>query len=241
MAAPDDTAFEAFHSGRRFDASRVVRLGDADPSGTLRLDGAARYLQDVATDDWDDTGIESGDVWVVRRTSMRLAEGGRWPRYHEHVTLRTWCSGAGGAWAERRTDLVVDDRVLVEGVALWVPTDPSGRPVRLRSAFHDVYAASVRGRKVSGRVGEAPVASDATTHPWQIRVADLDVVGHVNNAAIWQVVSDVAPRDVRWVQVTHYGAVERDDDLRVVVGVGAIWLVVDATVRVAARFDAGRD
>ena len=236
MREPTEPVFEPFRTGRRYESSRVVRLGDADASGTLRLDGAARFLQDVATDDWDDTGIASSDVWVVRRTTIRLAPGARWPRYGEHVTARTWCSGAGGAWAERRTDLVVGARVLVEGVALWVPTDASGRPVRLRDDFHDVYAASVNGRKVSGRVGEAPVASDATARPWQIRFADLDVVGHVNNAAIWQAVSEVAPRDVVSVELTHYAALERDDEVRLLVGRDGLWLVVQGIVRVGARF-----
>jgi acyl-ACP thioesterase len=230
-----DSTFEPFHSGRRFESTRVVRLGDADALATLRLDGAARYLQDIATDDWDDTGIDSSDVWVVRRTAMRLVAGARWPRYQDHVTLRTWCSGAGGAWAERRTDLCVEGHVLVEAVALWVPTDPSGRPVRLRPSFHDVYGESVRGRKVSGRIKEAFVAPGAASVPWQIRYADLDVVGHVNNAAIWQAVSEVALTQFAWVEVTHYGALERRDDVQVLTDGAALWLVVDGAVRVGAR------
>ena len=236
MAAPAiDSTFEPFHSGRRFESSRVVRLGDADASGALRLDGAARYLQDIATDDWDDTGIASGDVWVVRRTALRCVNA-RWPRYQDHVMLRTWCSGAGGAWAERRTDLCIGAATVIESVALWVPTDPAGRPVRLRAPFHEVYDESIGGRKISGRVSEGVVESGASPVPWQVRVADLDVVGHVNNAALWQVVSEVAPTPVQWVEVTHYGAVERDDDVRVFQRPGALWIVVDDAVRVAARF-----
>ena len=36
--------------------------------------------------------------------------------------------------------------------------------------------------------------------------------------------------------MTHYGAVERDDDVRVFQRPGALWIVVDDAVRVAARF-----
>ena len=65
--------------GRRFAEQYIIRLGDVDSRGLLRVDGAARFLQDVATDDWNDTGIETDDTWVVRRTTLRLVEGGRWP------------------------------------------------------------------------------------------------------------------------------------------------------------------
>ena len=119
-------AFEA--RGRSFSAQRRVRLSDADSEGTLRPDGVARYLQDVATDDWDDTGVASDDTWVVRRTAWRVAPGGRWPLLGEMLTMTTWCSGTGAAWAERRTDLSHGEETLIEAVALWVPVDLSGRP-----------------------------------------------------------------------------------------------------------------
>jgi hypothetical protein len=39
--------------GRRFTGGQRVRLGDTDPHGRLRPDAAARYMHDVAGDDWD--------------------------------------------------------------------------------------------------------------------------------------------------------------------------------------------
>jgi acyl-ACP thioesterase len=70
--------------GRRFSEDYVVRLGDADERGLFRLDGVVGFLQDVATDDWTDTGIETDETWVVRRTRFRLVDGapgaGEWAR-----------------------------------------------------------------------------------------------------------------------------------------------------------------
>ena len=51
-------------AGRRFVATRRVRLGDVLPSGDARLDAIARYLQDVAADDGHDAGIDSHLVWL---------------------------------------------------------------------------------------------------------------------------------------------------------------------------------
>lgn len=222
--------------GRRFSGQFSVRLGDADANGVLRLDGVARMLQDIATDDWDDTGVESTDTWVVRRTALRVADGGRWPRYKERLTLTTWCGGIGAAWAERRTNISLNGRLLIETVALWVPIDPSGHPVRIRPEFFVVYGDSIRDRKVSGRV-EAPVVSpDAITRPWPLRRADLDVVGHVNNAAVWQAVSEVVTVPVPWVSVIHHGPVESGHDVTLASAPGSLWLLVDGAVRVSAQF-----
>ena len=161
--------------GRRYSGEFRVRLGDADASGILRLDGVARVLQDVATDDWEDTGLESTDTWVVRRTTIRVAEGGRWPRYKEVLTVTTWCGGTGAAWAERRTNISAKGQLLVEAVALWVPVDPSGHPVRIKPAFFDVYGEAMQGRKVSGRIATPEVADDAEILEWPLRRADLDI------------------------------------------------------------------
>lgn len=222
--------------GRRFHEEFVVRLGDTDVGGHLRLDGAARALQDVATDDWTDTGVVSDAVWVVRRTAMRLVEGAVWPRYLERMILTTWCGGVGAAWAERRTDIAVDGRRVVEAAAIWVPTDASGRPRRLPESFFDVYGESARTRRVTGRVVVPPVPEGARRQAWPLRAADLDLIGHVNNAAVWQALSEVVRRPVRQVSVIHHHAIDPDDDVTLADAPGAAWLLVKGAVRVSASY-----
>lgn len=198
--------------GRRYSAVRTVRVSDAGADGTLRLDGVARYLQDVATDDWTDAGFSTGDMWVVRRAYVELAGDKRWPRYGERVKAVTWCAGTGPAWAERRTDLEVDGQVVVRATALWVLVDGAGRPLRLEERFHDVFADACAGRKASGRVPAAPRVAELAQpgvrdQPWAVRKADIDIAGHVNNAAIWSAVTEVAPAGLQAVDLVHYGAV----------------------------------
>ncbi|MFY9782294.1 MAG: acyl-ACP thioesterase domain-containing protein [Acidimicrobiales bacterium] len=223
--------------GRRFREQYLIRLGDADEEGLLRLDGAARFLQDVATDDWTDTGVVSGDTWVVRRTSMRLAEGARWPRYLDLVALTTWCGGTGAAWAERRTNFEFKGSVSLEAVSLWVPINASGHPQRMRESFFEVYGEQARERKVSGRVTTPPIPEVTTSRPWPLRAADLDILGHVNNAAVWQAVSEVVRAPVRHVSVTHHASIERDDVVTLVTAPGGLWMCVDGVAKVSAQYE----
>jgi acyl-ACP thioesterase len=175
-------------------------------------------------------------VWVVRRTTLRLVEGGRWPRYLDRVTLTTWCGGSGAAWAERRTNFDLDGVACLEVAALWVPLSPDGHPVRMRENFFEVYGEAARSRKVPGRVSTPAIPSGSSTRPWPLRNADLDIIGHVNNAAIWQAVSEVAVAPVRWVSVTHHQAIEREDVVTLFATSQGIWLVVDGVVKVSAQF-----
>lgn len=224
--------------GREFTAKYIVRLGDADTNGVLRLDGVARLLQDIATDDWDDTGIVSNEIWVVRRTSVRVADGGEWPSYKDRLSMTTWCGGTGAAWAERRTNISRDGRLLIEAVAIWVPVDSAGHPLRISPLFFEVYGDAVRGRKVSGRVATPRVSPVAVTQPWPLRRADLDVIGHVNNAALWQAVTEVAEKSVRYVEVIHHGSVAWGQHVTLASTADEMWLLVDGAVQVFAAFSA---
>ena len=175
--------------GRVFTDRARAGLGDVAPSGRVRLDTIARWLQDAAFADLLDSGIPDDGVWIVRRLRLRVEH---FPRMHEHVAVATWCSGAGGLVAERRTTVRGDEGGLVEAVALWVHLDPSGgRPRPMPEGFEAVYGLSAAGRRVRARLrhpAEAPDGSAAA--PWRFRAADLDLADHVNNAVYWQVLEE---------------------------------------------------
>jgi len=174
---------------RVFEVNRPVRLGDADQRGRLRLDALARHLQDVATDDSADSGMSEEPVfWVVRRAAMTIE---RWPRYLERITYSTFCTGAGPRWAERRTSGRGSAGSRLETAVLWAALDAaSGRPAHLSERFHRVWGAGAGARPVSARLLHPAPPPHAEGRPWAIRSTDLDVLGHVNNAAYWEAVED---------------------------------------------------
>jgi len=224
--------------GRHFRADYRVRMVDADVNGFLRMDGIARLLQDVATDDSHDAVVASMDPWVVRRTTLRFVEGTHWPRYLDRLTLTTWCGGVGPAWAERRTNFDYEGQLVLEAAAIWVPVDASGHPVRLRENFFDVYGESARNRKVSSRIPKAPIPESAMRRSWPLRATDVDTMGHVNNAALWQTLCEVVAAPLRSVSVSHHASIDREDVVSLVTAPGQLWLTVDGEVRLSAQYEA---
>lgn len=198
--------------GRVFEGARRVRLGDASPAGRLRLDALARYFQDVADDDASDAGFGSSS-WVVRRSVIQVAS---FPRFGEALVLRTFCSGTGGRWAERRYSVAGDGGGRVEAVSLWVHLDPaSQRPAALPGGFEAVYGEAAGGRTVGVRRRHGDPPPDATRQPWPVRFADFDVMGHVNNAAYWAGVEELLAgrRELRAplrAEMEFRGGIERE-------------------------------
>lgn len=169
--------------GRVFE--QVFRAGFADcaPSGRVRLDAVARWLQDVAYADVADAGLADRAVWVVRRTRIRVE---RFPRMGEASTAATFCSGLGRMWAERRTSLSVlgTDESQIEAVTLWVHLDrESWRPIPLGHDEASAYSPSTHGRRVTARLRHPLPRGNELRSPWSFRATELDVAGHINNAS----------------------------------------------------------
>jgi acyl-ACP thioesterase len=174
--------------GRTFEREVVPGLADATGSARVRLDAIARWLQDIAYADIVDAGLAGRGAWVVRRTRLRV-EG--FPRFGEPVSVRTFCSDAGRLAAERRTS-VSGGGAAVEAVAMWIHVDTETlRPLRLREEFEAVYGESAGSRKANFRLGHPDPPADAALSAWRFRASDVDVAGHVNNAAYWEPVEEL--------------------------------------------------
>ena len=185
--------------GRVFERRRRVRLGDASPGGRLRFDALARYLQDVSNDDTRDAALDNEMGWVVRRIAIVVDPSAV---FGEELTLRTFCSGTGARWAERRVSVTGDRGAAIEAATLWVHVDNrTGRPAVLTPEFHAVFTPTAAGRTVRARLehDDPPPAALAGARSWPTRVVDFDVLGHMNNAAYWATVEEelLRKRDLR--------------------------------------------
>ncbi len=234
--------------GRTFSTTRRVRLGDVSPSGRLRLDAVARYLQDIANDDARDANLPAFMSWVVRRTDIEVTSP---CVFLDEAAVTTWCSGAGSHWAERRYQITSPAGGLIDAATIWVAIDgETGRPVRLVEEFVGIFGEAMNDRKVSARLALPAPAPDAHSTPWTTRFSDFDALGHANNAIAWAVVEEVLSarrhlRSGRFQARIEYGeGILPGSETRLVTsdvdnGVN-VWVTVDGAVRLAATVTALR-
>jgi acyl-ACP thioesterase len=243
----DDPLVPLPETGRVYRASRRVRLSDIDTNGRFRLDGAARYLQDVAGDDAADSELDATTfTWVVRRTVIEVhARFG----FRELAEMATWCSGTGGRWAARRTSITGDRGGRLEAEALWICVDLETQgPMRLPEAFFAIYGPSAVGRKVSSRLGLGPPpagVAGVTVVPWPLRATDHDILAHVNNAAYWQAVEERLVHHDGLLAGPHRAVIEYgpgvapEDQVELVIDEGpdrlGVWFLDAGVVQAAAQ------
>ncbi|MDQ6606266.1 MAG: thioesterase [Actinomycetota bacterium] len=167
-------------------------LADCAPSGRIRLDGLARWLQEIAYFDVEEAGLAQSAAWVVRRTRLRI---GRFPRFAEHFEVRTFCSGLGRMWGERRTTIaraaVDGGEIDVEAVSLWVHLDPaSWRPIPFSEAELAIFGDAMPGRRITARLRHPSPDSATELARFRFRASECDLAGHINNAAYWQAIEE---------------------------------------------------
>ena len=223
-------------AGRRFVHRARVMLSDAAPDGRARLDALARWLQDAAWEDVDDAGLAEEGAWIVRRTRLEVE---RFPRFGERLEIATFCSGLGRMWAERRTSITGDRGAQVEAAGLWVYVDPgSGRPRPIDVGQIAAWEPSTAGRRVKARLQHPDPPPDAARRAWRFRHADLDVAGHVNNAAYWAVLEEAGLRREPMAAEVEYRAPAAAGAVTLLGAGEQFWLAgpdVHASLRVERR------
>ena len=146
------------------------------------------------------------------------------PVEDDRVELATWSSGRAALAAARRMSLVGDRGGRVELDSVWIHLGRDARPARI----HDFgpYAEAAGCRVVSTRLvlGEPPAAS--RRFPWPLRVTDVDLLGHVNNAAYWHAVeerlaqSELDPRRPLRARLDHRHPLDLGDDVELLEAAG---------------------
>ena len=174
-----------------FDREWPLRVADIDRDGRLRLDAAARHIQDIGQDQLRQLGFEeTHPLWIVRRTMVDLIRPDRVPGHAAAapVVLGHVEPVVRDAGSHRRPQRRADR---VRGVLdQHQPGDADALPHRRRlsrgpAAHHDVDRLRW---KAYLKAGPRETADQIREFP--IRFTDIDLFDHVNNAVYWSVVED---------------------------------------------------
>ena len=186
-----DTALTRPTDARAYASRRRVRLSDMDAAGRVRLDAVARFLQDAAIDDVEETGWGIPEhIWVIRKIRVDVVAPllrDRARRDRDLVQRRRRDRGGSPLVGSGRCGRAGRDRQRLDPPR---PRSAAGQDRRLRAV-----RPSAAGRPVSTKLELPDPPADAVRVPWALRSTDLDANGHVNNAVYWQAVEDWCARE----------------------------------------------
>ncbi|WP_298440662.1 acyl-ACP thioesterase domain-containing protein [Gordonia sp. (in: high G+C Gram-positive bacteria)] len=189
---------------RFFDADYRVRTGDVDQEMRVRLDGLARYLQDVANDNIDMTDFDGSDpFWIVRRTVIDVLQPITWPAdFH----AERWCGALSTRWTDMRVRLTSTSETnrfnpeprpngLIESVGFWINVNDQGMPSRISDEALKILSEMTdehRLRWKSLNPEQAPAADEVELPDREhvLRSTDFDPFRHLNNAAYLEAIED---------------------------------------------------
>ena len=119
--------------------------------------------------------------------------------------------------------------------SVWIHLDPAQRPARIEG--FGVYGEATGGRR-RRRSSSCPTHRPAhPPEPWPLRVTDIDLHGHVNNAVHWQAVEQLLPQgglDPRRplvAELDYRQPIDLDDRIELVAAPGGEELLVGFRTR----------
>jgi acyl-ACP thioesterase len=167
-----------------------VATGDVGGDLGLRLDGVARYIQEVGAENLVDAGeAEEHPHWLVQRTVIDVIDPIEFP---SEVTFSRWCSALSSRWCTMRVDLVGSDGGRIETEGFWIAINAKTlTPQRVSDTLIARFASTTEVHRLKWRPWlQNPEGFDEIM-PFALRRTDIDIFEHVTNTAYWHAIHEV--------------------------------------------------
>jgi acyl-ACP thioesterase len=198
-------------SGYVFRTGWKLATSDIDHRLFARLDGVARYIQEVGAEHLIDAGYaEIHPHWIVQRTVIDVIEPLAWPN---DITFRRWCAGISLRWCSMRVRLDGSEGGRIETEAFWINVNKDTlTPSLISDGFFDRLATTTEVRRIKWREWlPGPAESTdpgAAAIPFALRYTDGDLFEHVNNTVYWHGVLEVLAQAHDMVEPPYRAVVE---------------------------------
>lgn len=216
--------------------------GDIDSNLNARLDGVARYIQEVGAEHLYDAGFaEIHPHWIVQRTVIDVIEPIEWP---SDITFQRWAAGISTRWCAMRVRLDGSEGGRIETEGFWINMNKDTlTPSLVTDELFERFATTTENTRLKWRPWLPGPASGDVVTPFALRHTDIDHFRHVNNTVYWHAVHEMLALypDVvgaRYRSVVEYRkpiALGESVDIHSTVRDGDVrfWFVVDGDVRAA--------
>lgn len=184
-----------------FGHSFEIRYLDADWQGRLSPLALQGYLQESAVLHCDTVGmtraflLENGWTWILNRIHIRV---GHYPGFKEEVTVETWPVNVGGLFNIREFR-VLDSQGDVCAVATsrWILIDINRkRPIRVPELITNMFEVHEERVIDDPFVRMTDVTEADIQKEFHVRLSDLDINQHANNASYLDWLLETVPSDI---------------------------------------------
>jgi acyl-ACP thioesterase len=174
-------------SGYVFRTGWRLATADIDEHMRLRLDGVARYIQDVGAEHLADAKLaEVHPHWIVLRTVIEPI------KIPSDITFRRWCAGLSSSWCTMRVQLEDSDGGRIETEAFWICVNiDTLTPSRLSDDYVAAFASTTDNQRLKWRPWLTKPIEDRTDTPFPLRRSDINLFKHVNNSIYWHGVHEI--------------------------------------------------
>lgn len=176
--------------GYVYRTSWKLLTGDIDMNLDARLDGVARYIQEVGAEHLVDAGFaEIHPHWIVQRTVIDVLEPIEWP---SDIVFHRWAAGISTRWCAMRVRLDGSEGGRIETEGFWINMNKETlTPSLVSDALFDRFASTTENTRLKWRPWLAGPAADDAVTPFALRHTDIDHFRHVNNTVYWHGVHEV--------------------------------------------------
>jgi acyl-ACP thioesterase len=175
----------------------AVHVYETGPDGRLNLYSLFDYFQDIASDHAVKLGygrdelMKKNNFWVLSRIYSEIIT---WPLCGETINIRTWPRGTERLFALRDFEVRNSDgKIIARATSSWLIVDMETRRIRKPDSEVSKYNTLLSVDKALPRnaikLGPAD-QNGRRTQQFSVRISDLDINLHTNNARYLKWVTD---------------------------------------------------